>query len=79
VCPIRSNMTAALLVALLLSPPLAAAQPEAPRMYGQSAPFTVDQLPRGQLRSILEALPLQTQARALQWLHGFDFPENRSG
>jgi PKD repeat protein len=45
-------------------------------MYGQNAPFTVDELPPGLLRSSLESLPPQAKSRAMNWLHSFDFPEN---
>ncbi|WP_207060843.1 PKD domain-containing protein [Motiliproteus sp. SC1-56] len=49
------------------------------RMYGQGAPFTLDQLPAGPLRASLEALPAQAKARAIDWLHGFAFPAEDAG
>lgn len=44
------------------------------RMYGAGAPFTIEDLPPGQLRSSLDRLPPRAQGRALGWLHRFSFP-----
>ncbi len=45
------------------------------RLFGADAPFTIEQLPLGQLRSSLEALTPEARERALEWLHSFSFPE----
>jgi PKD repeat protein len=54
------------------------AAPPAPavptRMYGAGAPFTIEELPPGQLRERLQALPPQARQRAMSWLHSFSFP-----
>lgn len=44
------------------------------RMYGHRHPFAVERLPAGRLRRGLEDLSPQARARALRWLHNFDFP-----
>jgi hypothetical protein len=50
--------------------------PGSQRMFGAGAPFTIQDLPPGQLRADLERLNLnpQAQQRALKWLHSFSFP-----
>jgi len=50
------------------------ASPEPRRMYGAGAPFTIEQLPPGQLRERLQTLPPQARAKAMSWLHSFSFP-----
>jgi hypothetical protein len=42
--------------------------------FGQSMPASIGDLPPGLLRAQLKNLPAPAQARALQWLHGFEFP-----
>lgn len=44
------------------------------RMYGRHYRFDVDGLPNGRLRRALVDLPPTARARALKWLHNFDFP-----
>jgi hypothetical protein len=44
------------------------------RRYGASAPFEIEDLPLGKLRSALDRLPTQSRARAKRWLHEFTFP-----
>lgn len=45
------------------------------RAFGNSAPFQIDDLPLGILKSQLNALPIAAQQRAISWLHQFDFTE----
>ena len=49
--------------------------PDTTKMYGAAAPFNIEELPAGRLKSQLERLPLPAQERAMTWLHNFDFPE----
>ena len=44
------------------------------RMFGGASPFTLDELPPGQLRRGLQQLPPQVRARALERLNRFGFP-----
>lgn len=46
------------------------------RMYGQAAPFELDNLPQSKLRSKLETLPAPARERALRWLNRFSFHSN---
>jgi PKD repeat protein len=69
---IRSAGKLLLGVAIAHAP--AYSQPNESRMYGAAAPFEIDELPPGILRSALEGLPPQAKARALNWLHEFNFP-----
>ena len=50
-----------------------ASQPQS-RMYGKGAPFQIEDLPPGQLRWALEALPAAAKSRAMENLHSFSFP-----
>ena len=45
------------------------------RVFGQGQPASVGELPPGQLKRKLEALPPQARANALKWLQDFSFPE----
>lgn len=44
-------------------------------MFGKGHPFSVSDLPPGRTREKLESLPTPARNRAMEWLHGFDFPE----
>lgn len=44
------------------------------RMFGRRNPFTVATLPDGRLRRSMEELSPAVRARALKWLHNFNFP-----
>ena len=48
--------------------------PQQARMFGRGAPFGIGDLPDSALRRGLQLLPPQARARALDWLHGIDFP-----
>ena len=45
------------------------------RVFGQGQPVSVAELPPGQLKRKLEALPPQARGKALKWLQDFSFPE----
>ena len=45
------------------------------RVFGQGQPASVGELPPGQLKRKLEALPPQARGKALKWLQDFSFPE----
>jgi len=65
------------IVALLVEPTApgaAESSAAAPRTYGADAPFTIDQLPPGRLRSDLERLTPTIRAKAMDALHRFSFP-----
>lgn len=64
-----------LLSTALISGP-AAATPSESKMFGAAAPFTIDKLPVGRLKSKLDNLPPQAKERAMKWLHRFTFPES---
>lgn len=53
------------------SPPAEAQQT---RMFGRHNPFELERLPAGRLKRSLEDLSPAARARALRWLHNFDFP-----
>lgn len=63
---------AALLIATL--PNLSGAA-GTPRAYGPGHPFTLRDLPFGDLRSRLDTLPEPARNRAMAWMHGFSFSE----
>ena len=44
--------------------------------YGKEHPFTLTDLPPGQLKQDLQRLPPAAQAKAMAWLHRFNFPDN---
>ena len=44
------------------------------RMYGRRNPFAVESLPNGRLKRSMEELSPAARARALKWLHNFNFP-----
>jgi PKD repeat protein len=44
------------------------------KMFGKGHPFTVEDLPPGRTREKLQSLSGPAQARALEWLHRFEFP-----
>jgi PKD repeat protein len=73
------NLAGLLLVLALFLVPMAAfaqqGSPTVPRQYGLGAPFLISDLPPGQLRSALEALPPQAKSRAMERLHSFSFPQ----
>ena len=64
-------LTCALMGSAMTPGPVAADQQ---RMYGRHHPFDVERLPGGHLRRLLEDLSPRARARALKWLHNFDFP-----
>ena len=67
-----------LLIALSLAGTLALApawaQDASRARFGGAFPFTIDELPPGQLRRDLLSLPPQVRTRALERLNGFEFP-----
>ena len=66
-----------LVISILSTTVLAAPAPPAePKMYGQAAPFSIEDLPQSKLREQLEGLPLAAQERASKWLNSFSFPAN---
>ena len=46
------------------------------RVFGQGQPASVGELPPGQLKQKLKALPPQARGKALKWLQDFSFHEN---
>ncbi len=46
-----------------------------PEMFGKGHPFSVGDLPPGRTREKLESLPAPARERAIEWLHGFEFPK----
>jgi len=44
------------------------------RIFGQGQPASVADLPPGQLKRKIDALPPQARGNALKWLQGFSFP-----
>ncbi len=44
------------------------------RMFGRRNPFDIERLPAGRLKQSLENLSPAARARAMKWLHNFDFP-----
>ena len=42
--------------------------------FGKDHPFTLNELPPGQLKQDLQRLPAPAQAKAMAWLHRFNFP-----
>lgn len=46
------------------------------KMYGQAAPFNIEELPQSKLKTQLEDLPIPAQERAVKWLNSFSFPGN---
>jgi len=64
-----------LIAASLISTTALAAADES-KMFGAAAPFTIDKLPVSKLKSRLEQLPAPVRARAMKWLHSFNFPAN---
>ncbi len=66
-----------LVISILSTTVLAApAIPAQSKMYGQAAPFNIEDLPQSKLKSRLKALPLPAQERAVKWLNSFSFPAN---
>ena len=49
------------------------ASAQARNAFGKANPFNVDELPAGQLKAQLQALPPQERGKAMKWLHTFDF------
>jgi len=74
----RNSSARALSLALMLFfAPFTTAEsiPDNPgRMYGKTAPFTIQDLPASRLRTDLENLPHPAQQNALQRLHEITFP-----
>jgi len=46
------------------------------KMYGQAAPFNLEDLPQSKLKERLKSLPTPAQERAVKWLNSFSFPAN---
>ena len=67
-------MVVSLAVLVVCLPPTGA-EAQNSRAFGKAAPFTIEDLPPGLFRSQLAALPAAARARAMAWLHGFDFTE----
>ena len=55
--------------------PLATAT-AAKSQFGKDHPFTLNELPPGQLKQDLQRLPPSAQQKAMAWLHRFNFPAN---
>ena len=52
----------------------AQAAPDASKMFGGAAPFTIDQIPSSRLKSDLQSLPAPARERGVAWLNSFSFP-----
>lgn len=66
-----------LVTSILSTTVLAApATPAESKMYGQAAPFNINELPQSKLKTQLESLPIPAQERAVKWLNSFSFPGN---
>ena len=57
----------------LLTPSSLFAQAAPKRMFGKASPFTIAELPEGKLKSQLRSLDPQARAKAMEWLHRFNF------
>ena len=64
----------AMLLCVLMGTTSTAASADQQRMFGRRNPFDVERLPAGRLKRSLEDLSPAARARALRWLHNFDFP-----
>lgn len=62
-------------VAALLSPINAGAAPSQIKHFGNSTPFTIDQLPSSQVKSKLIKLQGDKKNKALEWLQSFTFTQ----
>lgn len=65
----------AILLCFGLIAPVGLAQDTPQKMYGAANPFTVEQLPEGDLKSQLEALPAEIKTKAMEKLHEINFHE----
>ncbi len=69
--------TKALLTILLATLPLTAfSLPHKEKHFGLDAPFQIEDLPPGHVRSKLDSLPEVHKQKALKWLHSFSFTEH---
>ncbi len=73
----NAKRTIALILSILLLP-LAAYGQGSPRkkLFGKGSPFSLEELPAGELKAKLGKLNPQARAKAMQWLHKFQFPES---
>ncbi|HEX5789717.1 MAG TPA: Ser-Thr-rich GPI-anchored membrane family protein, partial [Luteolibacter sp.] len=60
-----------LILGVLASPVLA----QGHKVFGKGAPFALEELPAGKLKTQLQALDPQARGKAMQWLHSFTFGE----
>jgi len=67
----KSVLVAAM--AIILVPVATTANSSKVRQYGKGAPFLIDELPQGKVKSKLKSLPHDRQQKAMKWLHSFVF------
>ncbi len=73
----RHILIPAAIILILSVPMIVSSAPQGSpmkRQYGKGYPFQLSDLPPGQLRSAIEALPPQAKVRAKENLHKFSFP-----
>lgn len=71
---IRRHTALALMIVLLVGPHAVDRAAADGTVLGRSAPFTLERLPMGRLKHGITRLPPRARARAMAWLHRFDFP-----
>lgn len=63
-------------IAIMLSPANTLAKPNKVKQFGKHAPFSMEQLPNGKVKSKLKALRSDKRDKAMKWLHSFAFSEH---
>ncbi|NOR70940.1 MAG: PKD domain-containing protein [Methylomarinum sp.] len=63
-------------IAVSLLPVYTIASPNKVKQFGKNAPFLIDELPTGKVKSKLKSLAYNKQQKALKWLHSFAFTEH---
>ncbi|HEX5789913.1 MAG TPA: hypothetical protein VFY13_02120, partial [Luteolibacter sp.] len=71
----RILLFACALSLLGLSASFAQAEAQGRKFFGKGAPFTLEELPAGKLKTQLQALDPEARGKAMQWLHTFSFEE----
>ncbi len=60
-------------VAIILVPVSSGAKPNRVKHFGKNAPFSIEDLPTGKMKSKLKAMRPDKKKKAMKWLHSFDF------
>jgi autotransporter-associated beta strand protein len=69
---IRRLLTCLSLTLLCASPVFA--QEQGKKVFGAGHPFSIEELPNGELKTKLQNLKPQARGEAMKWLHSFSFP-----